>query len=310
MEIKVKVPATTANLGPGFDCLGIALDLYNEFVVEESKDKKLQIQVIGDGAEFIEKDTKNIVYKSIKKVCDICNKPIPSLSLKIVNKIPVSRGLGSSASARVAGVIIGNILCSNKFSKDELINIATELEGHPDNVVPSMVGGLCVSTKIVKKNNKDFNFEVKYIKLVPPDDLVALVLIPNIKISTDYARKVLPKMIDYTFAVRNVNNVAMLLSSIFAKKYSLLKFSMEDFLHQPFREKIMPWMNDVFKICLENKALGVALSGSGSSVLAVYEKKVLTKKIAQQIKNLVSKKVVVEYKILNFVSCGAKVVVK
>lgn len=204
MKIQIKVPATSANLGPGFDCLGVALELYNEFKLEilKTKNEKLKIEVEGEGAEFIEKDEKNIVYKSIKKVCDICKRPIPKISLKIVSRIPVARGLGSSASARVAGVVLGNVLCGKKLFQDELINIATELEGHPDNVVPAMVGGLCVSRKFDHKVQKFTKAQIKYIKLTMPKDLVALILVPKICVSTEMARNVLPKVIDFKSATK------------------------------------------------------------------------------------------------------------
>jgi homoserine kinase len=305
MKIKVKVPATTANLGPGYDCLGAALELYNEFEVfigdKLDKNFKIQIEVIGEGADFISKDEKNIVYQAIKKVCQINKKEVPNISLKIFSKIPAERGLGSSASARVAGVVIGNILCDEKFSCNELINIATELEGHPDNVVPAMVGGLCVSKKI-----DDY---VKYIKFVIPKDLVSLILVPNIKIPTEKARNILPQSISFNSAVRNVSNVTMLLSAILKKEYSVINFAMEDFIHQPFRKKLMPWLEDIFDICLKNGALGVALSGSGSSVFALYKRDVLNKALSKKIKSLIEKKVKlkIENKILNFINSGVKI---
>ncbi len=308
MNIKVKVPATTANFGPGFDCLGAALDLYNEFEVKKLKNQKLRIEVFGEGADVIAKNEKNIVYKAIKKVCCICDKSVPNISIKIVSKIPIERGLGSSASAIVAGVLLGNILCGEKLSVDELINIATELEGHPDNIVAAIKGGLCIAREVRVKVKNSKVVQVKYIKLNMPDDLCALIFIPEVKVLTEKVRSVLPKVINYESAVKNLGNTALLIASILNNKYSLISFAMEDYLHQPFRKKIMPWMQEIFQLCLNNKSLGVALSGSGSSILALYRKEVLNKNLAEKIKKLIDEKVTVEYKILNFVKNGAQLI--
>ncbi|MCX7941144.1 MAG: homoserine kinase, partial [Endomicrobia bacterium] len=257
-RIKIKVPATTANLGPGFDCLGAALSLYNEFEVKvlPTVGKKINVFVEGIDADYIPKDEKNHFYHAMKKIFQKVGTTIPSLEISIKNNIPLQRGLGSSATAYVAGVVAGNILCGEPLSEYELINIAAELEGHPDNVVPCMFGGLCVTTLV--------EGEVKFVKLNPPKDLAVLIIIPEEKIATEKARKVLPEKVSFVDAVKNVSNVSLLVAVIVSKKYEFLKFATVDFLHQPYRKKLMPWIDNVFNTCLENKALCCMLSGSGS----------------------------------------------
>ncbi|MEN3013990.1 MAG: homoserine kinase [Endomicrobiia bacterium] len=298
--MKIKTPATTANLGPGFDCLGASLSLYNEFEINVVSNKaRLKIEVEGIDADLVVKDENNLVYRAIKKIFKLTKNALPSLEIYIKNNIPLQRGLGSSATAYVAGVVAGNILCGEPLSEYELINIACELEGHPDNVVPCMFGGLCVSSVIDGK--------VKFVKLPIPKELLVLAIIPQKKISTQKAREVLPNNINFKNAVKNVSNVAMLVSSLVAKRYEFLKFAAEDFLHQPYRKKLMPWMNVVFKICLENKALCCMLSGSGSTVVALYKKADLDENLLEKVKQKITNILNCELKILSFVNEGVKI---
>ncbi|MCS7230848.1 MAG: homoserine kinase [Elusimicrobiota bacterium] len=296
--MKLKLPATTANLGPGFDCLGAALSLYNEFEVKVLNDntKKVEIFTEGIDAELIPKDETNHFYYALKKVFEITKNKLLSLEIYIKNNIPLQRGLGSSATAYVGGLVAGNILCGEVLSEYELVNLAAELEGHPDNVVPCMFGGFCITTKIDKK--------VKFIKFPAPKDLSVLVIIPDKKISTEYARKVLPKKIGFNDAVSNVSNVALLVGSILSKKYEFLRYATVDFLHQPYRKKLMPWMESVFRICLENKSLGCVLSGSGSTIAAFYRKKDINENLLDSVQLKLKKYINCEIKILSFVNKG------
>ncbi len=298
--MKIKLPATTANLGPGFDCLGVALSLYNEFEINVVQ-SKMNLKVVTEGidSENIPLDETNHVYVGIKKVFEKAKIKMPSIEIYIKNNIPIQRGLGSSATAYVAGVIAGNILCGEPFSEYDVLSFAVELEGHPDNVVPCMYGGFCISSTVDGKP--------KFIKLQTPKDLVALVIIPDKKVSTKKAREVLPKNVKFEDAVKNVCNTAMLIGSFVSKKYEFLKFATEDLLHQPYRAKIMPWMYKVFDVCLEEKSLCCMLSGSGSSIIAFYEKLILNEEIAEKIKSRLSKVVNCEYKILPFSNRGLSV---
>ncbi len=301
--MKLKLPATTANLGAGFDCLGAALSLYNEFEIKVltgvNSKNKLSIFVEGVDKELIPKDETNHVYRAMKKVFEITKNELPPVEIYIKNNIPLQRGLGSSATAYLAGVISGNILCGEPLSEYEILNLAYKLEGHPDNVVPCMYGGLCVTTLV--------NGEVKFVKIAVPKDIVALVIIPEKKISTEHARKVLPRKVSFENAVKNVSNATLLVASIMAKKYEFLKYATQDFLHQPYRKKLMPWMDKVFNVCLENKALCCMLSGSGSSIVALYKKEMFNENLLEKIKLNLSSIGKIEYKVLSFINTGVKV---
>lgn len=300
MKIKIKLPATTANLGPGFDCLGVALSLYNEFEINVVESKvSLKVVVEGVDSEHVPLDERNHVYVGIKKIFEKAKMRIPSIEIHIKNNIPLQRGLGSSATAYVAGVVAGNILCGEPFSEYDVLRFAVELEGHPDNVIPCMYGGFCISNVIDGKP--------KFIKLQAPKDIVALVIIPDKKVSTKKAREILPKNVKFEDAVKNVCNVAMLIGSFVSKKYEFLKFATEDCLHQPYRAKIMPWMYKVFNLCLEEKALCCMLSGSGSSIVSFYKKSAFSEDIAEKIRLKLSKFVDCEYKILSFSNQGLSV---
>jgi len=299
--MKIKVPATTANLGPGFDCLGVALSLYNEFEINVVQNVKYKVRIETEGVDIdeIPKDETNHLYKGIKKIFDFCKIKIPSLEIYIKNNIPLKRGLGSSATAYVAGVIAGNILCGEPLSEYELLNFAVELEGHPDNVIAAMFGGLCVSNVT--------NGKIKFVKLPAPKDLVVLAIIPYKKISTEKARNILPKKIEFEKAVKNISNVTLLISSILSKKYELLKFATQDFLHQPYRRKLMPWMGKIFEVCFKNKALCCMLSGSGSTIVAFYKNLQLNEDILEKISFEINKVLSCEYKILRFSNKGVEV---
>lgn len=300
MKLKIKTPATTANLGPGFDCLGAALDLYNEFEINIVNNKqKLKILVEGVDAQDISKNEDNILYKAIKKIFNQKKLQIPPLEIYIKNNIPIKRGLGSSASCYVAGVVAGNILCGEPLSENELLNIALELEGHPDNVVSCMFGGLCISSVVEGK--------VKFVKLNLPTDILALTIIPQQKVSTKEARKILPKKILFKDAVKNISNVGLLISSLLNKKYEFLKFATEDFLHQPYRKKLMPWMDKIFEICLENNSLCCMLSGSGSTIVAIYKKSDINDELLEKIETKLKKVIICEVKILSFTNKGVTI---
>lgn len=264
--IKIKIPATTANFGSGFDVLGAALKLYNEIEVEQLKIKndaslKLKIEIVGEGKDTLPKNEKNVVWQAMKKVFDICNLPLTAYRLQLTNNIPLARGLGSSAAARLGGIVAANEICNRKLSQDDIIQIVSKMEGHPDNVVPSFFGGLCVCNF----NGKN----VKYAKLKMPVDLKAVLCIPDFELSTDKARNILPRTISHKDAVFNSSRVALFMSAIIQKKYELLSVAMEDKLHQPYRKKLIPGMDDVFNSAKKSGAYGVCISGSGPTIIAL-----------------------------------------
>lgn len=273
-KVLVKVPATTANLGPGYDVLGLALKFHNEVeLLVEPHDTKLSyhltIEIEGEGKESLPKDTRNIVWQSVIKVFNhpavidkMVESPMASANfrLRLKNRIPLARGMGSSAAARLGGILAANALCGSVLSQTQILNLATELEGHPDNVTPALFGGLCISA--IQDG------EVQFIKLKPPKRLSGVVCVPEFELSTKKARSVLPKKISHADAVHNVSRVSLLLGALTNRSYPLLKMAMEDRLHQNFRKPLIPGFDQVVKNGYEAGAYGIALSGAGPSIFA------------------------------------------
>lgn len=269
-EIKVRVPATSGNLGPGFDALGIALALYNRielFCEKKSGSKKdhkdlLTIEIEGEGKDSLPQDESNAVWQAIKQVLKVKAFPIQSFYfyLKLVNKIPLARGLGSSAAARVGGILAGNGLLKNFLNQREILNLAAFMEGHPDNAAPALLGGLVASSFDQR--------EVQFIKLNPPRELCAIVCVPEFELSTDKARRILPNHVSREDAVFNLQRIALFLASFSTKKFGCLKEAMRDRLHQDYRKKLIPGFEQALKEGYGSGALGIALSGAGPSVLA------------------------------------------
>lgn len=268
-KVKVRVPATTANLGPGFDVLALALRLYNTVEMEvgagKSK-KKLQIDIVGEGKNNLPRDRRNIVYRAAKLVFDKFHFAPKTLHLKLINRIPLASGLGSSAAARIGGLVSANRLCGERLSREEILNLAAEIEGHADNVSAAMVGGLTVSCISSTKGRK--GREIEIVKLNPPENLSCVVCIPNFQIMTRRARKILPKTVKFEQAVFTSSRVAMLLAALIRRRYEFLRMAMEDKLHQPYRKRLVKGMEVVFEEALKAGALGVSLSGAGPSILA------------------------------------------
>lgn len=269
-KVKVRVPATTANLGPGFDVLALALRLYNtvEMGVGTGKSgKRLQVDIVGEGEESLPRDRRNIVYRAAKLVFDRFHFAPKTLHLKLINRIPLASGLGSSAAARIGGLVSANRLCGERLSREEILNLAAEIEGHADNVSAAMVGGLTVSCISSPKGRK--GKEIEIVKLNPPENLSCVVCIPNFQIMTRRARKILPKTVKFEQAVFTSSRVAMLLAALIRRRYELLGMAMEDRLHQPYRKRLVKGMEAVFEEALRAGALGVSLSGAGPSILAL-----------------------------------------
>ncbi len=268
-KVKVRVPATTANLGPGFDVLALALRLYNTVEMEvgsgKSK-KKLQIDIVGEGKNNLPRDRRNIVYRAAKLVFDRFHFAPRTLYLKLINRIPLASGLGSSAAARIGGLVSANRLCGERLSREEILDLAAEIEGHADNVSAAMAGGLTVSCISSSKGRK--GREIEILKLNAPENLSCVVCIPNFQIMTRRARKILPQTVKFEQAVFTSSRVAMLLAALIKRRYEFLRMAMEDKLHQPYRRRLVKGMEVVFKEALKAGALGVSLSGAGPSILA------------------------------------------
>ena len=258
----VKVPGTSANCGPGFDCLGLAVTIYNELELTLLEENRLVIESTGEGAESIPTDDKNIVWKSAKMVLDRSgnSEKFKGAIIKMNNNVPMSRGLGSSAAAIVAGLVGANAIVGSPFNKHEILKFATEIEGHPDNVAPAIFGGFTVS--VVDKG------QVQTFSFLPKIKLKMIVAVPDFQLSTRIARQVLPKTVPLKDAIFNISRASMLIAALIQGKENFLSNAFEDSLHQPYRKSLVPGMNEVFEVAKKFGALGVALSGAGPCLIA------------------------------------------
>ncbi len=257
--ICVRVPATTANLGPGFDTLGMALSLYN-YVEMDLTSEPDEIMVDGEGGGTIATTADNIVYRAARQVFDAAGVNPGGLKIRLRNHIPLARGLGSSAAALVGGVIAANCLIGNPLSEQKLIELAAGLEGHPDNVAPAFLGGVVVATQA---NNRLYCHKIQ-----PIANLRAIVAIPQFFLSTKKARDILPRQVAFTDAVFNISRATMLVASLINQDLDLFGKMMDDRLHQPYRVTLIPGMEEVFAAAREAGAVGVALSGAGPTLIA------------------------------------------
>ena len=260
--VTVKVPGTSANCGPGFDCLGLAVKIYNELELTLVEENKLVIESHGEGSDLIPVDEKNIVWKSARLLLDRAGygEKFQGAIIKMNNQIPMSRGLGSSAAAIVAGLIAANEIVGNPFSRNDILKFATEIEGHPDNVAPAIFGGFTIS--VVDKG------QVQTFSFLPKLKLKLIVAVPDFQLSTRTARQVLPKTVPLKDAIFNISRASMLVAALINGKEKFLSGAFEDALHQPYRKDLVPGMSEVFDAAKKSGALGVALSGAGPCLIA------------------------------------------
>lgn len=253
--IKIRVPATSANLGPGFDCLGLALDIWNEIQFEPAE--KITYKVSGEGAEKLNKGTKNLLTKAFAFVHEVCGREMRGASIQAKNEIPMCSGLGSSAAAIVAGLFGANEMLDNPLNENELLKLATEMEGHPDNVAPALLGGLVVSVmsgdEIITRR-----YEIP--------QLTTVIIQPNVDWPTRVARAVLPKSVSRADAIYNIGRAVLVVDALRNGDLDLLQKIMDDRIHQPYRLKHISGGMSAFQSA---KRFGAAaLSGAGPSIIA------------------------------------------
>ena len=264
-KITVRVPATSANMGPGFDCLGIALDIWNIVSVEVGVHG---FEISGHGENELPRDETNLVWSSIARVFREADRDMPIISLNCHNDIPTTRGLGSSSAALVAGLVAGNELCGSPFDKTDLLQMAADVEGHPDNVAPALFGGMQIA---VAHQGGVIN------ALVPvPDNLSAVLYVPDSPMPTEEARDLLGSEVPRTDAVFNIGRAALLVRAMASGDLRHLDIATEDRLHQPARQTIFFPMNNIIRAAMGAGALGAFLSGAGSTVLALATEKEFT----------------------------------
>lgn len=260
-KVSLRVPATSANCGPGFDSLGLACTLYNELTYEITRTRGFQLQVTGEGAEYLKPFGRNLAFAGFLKVWNAVtgNRRI-GLKVTMHNRIPMSRGLGSSSSAIVAGLFAANCLCDNYFSKDELLGMATDIEGHPDNVAPAIYGGFTISYMDQGKSHS--------LRLLPAEPLKFIAVVPDRRLQTYVARQAIPESVPHKDAVFNASRSALLVGSLLSGKYEYLGHALEDRLHQPYRAHLIPGLADVFAAARDKGAYNAIISGAGSTVMA------------------------------------------
>jgi homoserine kinase len=259
-KITVKVPASTANLGPGFDVLGMALNLYNLVVLEENQDDGWIIDVKGEGDNLIPRDSSNLVARSALYLINKTGHHNRGFKLYLENRIPLQSGLGSSAGAIVGGLVAANGVLGNHFSTQELLQMAVEIEGHPDNVAAALLGGVV----IVAQEGDSYI----YSRLVPHSGLKITAVIPDFSLSTHKARSVLPKSVPLNDAVYNMGHLALLVTALREGDWELLGEALRDRLHQPYRCSLVPGLADIMETAKEAGAYGAFLSGAGPTVIA------------------------------------------
>ncbi|MGE7274539.1 homoserine kinase [Brevibacillus panacihumi] len=261
-RVRVTVPSSTANLGPGFDTLGMALQLYS--VVEMQVSEQTTIELIGKELQGTPTDKSNLLYVIAAELFQQAGLAVPELHIRASSEAPLTRGLGSSAAAIVGALVAANHLAGEPFTRDQLFAMAVKKEGHPDNVGPSFFGGIIVATMPEKENQP-----IPYIRLAPPAAMRALVVIPDYALSTEKARNALPQVYSKKDVIYNVGHSSLLVAALAQGRLDLLGQAMGDRLHQPYRAPLVPGLEEILAAATDNGAVGAALSGAGPTILCL-----------------------------------------
>ncbi len=260
--INITVPATTANLGAGFDCIGAALTLYNQF--KFTPNESFEISVTGLEAQKVTTDDSNLAYQSFSKFYQHRGEIPPPVHIEIELNVPLARGLGSSATAIVGGLMGANHLAGLPLSQDEIMNLAIAIEGHPDNVVPALLGGCRLAA------SRDNNWAICDVPW--HESVVPVVAIPNFELSTAEARRVLPNQVSRADAIFNTAHLGLLIRALQTGRADWLKVALQDKLHQPYRQVLIHGFEAVQSAAIEAGALGLVISGAGPTLLALVDK--------------------------------------
>ncbi len=258
---KVRVPGTSANIGPGFDTLGMALKIHNE----------ITFRSISEGLEFDNVSQEyanegNLIYQSMLKTWECIEVEKMGVALSVTDGIPISRGLGSSAACVIAGVLGALKMADKHLSNEGILKIAMEIEGHPDNITPALIGGVTIATSVGDNN------EIEYMKLDIKDQYDFYAFIPPFEIATEESRKILPREIPLKDAVHNVSRAAMMVATLISGRQEFLRLSLEDRLHQPYRSKLITGYDELKEYFATQEFLGSFISGAGPTVIAMAEK--------------------------------------
>lgn len=253
--IKITVPATSANVGPGFDCLGLAVNIFSTFTFEPSQK---QLEILGCDSTY--QNDSNLVYQAFVKGCDYLGEEVPRLKLTIDSDIPVSRGLGSSASCIVAGIKASGLWFDQDFTSDTLVKLATQIEKHPDNIAPAVYGKLC-SAFLDGDKVELTQYEVS-------QDLKFTAIIPDYKMSTKEARQALPKELTYADITFQISHSLALVQALGQGDFEKLATTLKDKMHQPYRTPLIKEYDEIEQIAKNHDSL-IYLSGSGSTMMLI-----------------------------------------
>jgi homoserine kinase len=258
-HIRVRVPASTSNLGPGFDALGLALDL--GVTVSVSPASAAVITTSGEGAALLPRGPDNLVLRRMSELAAASGRSLPPIALHIENGIPLERGLGASGAASLAGLLAANALLATGLEREQILDLACQLEGHPDNVTPSLLGGCTVSALS--------DGHVSALQIPFPDDLVCALCIPDVRMPTHAARQVMPQSYSRADAVFNLSRTALLVAALATGQYAALTVATQDRLHQSYRTTIFPALTPMIEAACAAGAYGAFLSGAGSTIAAL-----------------------------------------
>ena len=257
--IKIQIPATSANLGAGFDALGLALSYYNYVNMEEADG----IFISSLDNTPVPQDESNLVYHTAKTLFDICGKTFHGLKIEQLNNIPMARGLGSSSACIIAGLVGANTLMGSPLGLDDLVNLSAQIEGHPDNTAPALLGGIVTAVFDGRT--------VHWVKQEVFTTLKFVVVIPDFELKTEKARACLPKEISHKDAVYNLSRAALFSASLLTGKYENLRTAVHDRLHQPYRMEFIPHGREVFDTAYSLGAYASYLSGAGPALMAIVD---------------------------------------
>ena len=261
MTFTVRAPASSANLGPGFDSLGLSVPLYTTLRV--TSQAVTEVVPLGEELAGTPADESNYVYQAMLLAARRAGRALPPARIEITTEVPLARGLGSSAAALVAGVVAGNELLGRPLDDEAVLDVTAREEGHPDNVAPALFGGIVVATLD--------KLGTHYVRLDPPAHLGVTVLIPDFELSTSKARAVLPREYSRADAVHALSHAALLAAALSQGRLDLLQHAMQDYIHQIWRAPLVPGLSDILDDAHKHGALGAALSGAGPTVLCFHD---------------------------------------
>ncbi len=258
-RVELRVPASTSNLGPGFDTIGLAVGLYNEFLFQR-RESGLEIFLEGEGADQLARSPESRTYQAFRATCQTLGEKDPGVRIVQHNAVPLARGLGGSGTAVLAGTLAAFLFSGVEPETSRVLDQSFTVETHPDNITPSLVGGLTVSAVD--------GAHVAYIKLTLPSQLTTVTLIPDRPLETGLARQVVPRQFSREDMIFNIRGASLLIAALATGRLENLALAMQDRLHQPYRAPLLPGMMEIFAAALEGGSPGVALSGAGSGIFA------------------------------------------